>query len=42
MERRFSDFDWLFKVIRHKFKGLVVPPLPDKKILSKLKIDSLN
>jgi hypothetical protein len=30
IERRFSDIDWLHTQLTEKFKGLIIPPRPDK------------
>mmetsp|Transcript_31975 Transcript_31975/g.38669 ORF Transcript_31975/g.38669 Transcript_31975/m.38669 type:complete len:507 (-) Transcript_31975:156-1676(-) len=29
--RRYSDFDWLHNMLRAKYAGIVIPPLPEKK-----------
>lgn len=32
VERRFSDFDWLHTQLTEKYKGLIIPPRPEKKV----------
>ena len=36
--RRFSDFEWLQKQLQDndRFRGLIIPPLPEKKYLGSL------
>jgi sorting nexin-1/2 len=36
--RRFSDFEWLQKYFQdcERYKGLIIPPLPEKKYLGSL------
>ncbi len=38
MTRRFSDFEWLQKQLQDNeyYKGLIIPPLPEKKFLGNL------
>mgnify|MGYP001139191584 CR=1 FL=1 len=34
--RRFSDFAWLQTQLSLKFRGVLIPPLPDKAVLGAL------
>lgn len=38
MYRRFSDFEWLQKQLQDndEYRGLIIPPLPEKKYLGNL------
>jgi hypothetical protein len=38
VNRRFSDFEWLHKQLldNDHYKGLIVPPLPEKKTIGNL------
>lgn len=38
VSRRFSDFEWLFSKLtsEERYKGLIIPPLPEKKYLGNL------
>ncbi|EFN54738.1 hypothetical protein CHLNCDRAFT_59686 [Chlorella variabilis] len=36
--RRFRDFTWLQKRLRHEFRGVIVPPLPEKNVVEKYKM----
>lgn len=38
INRRYSDFEWIRERLFLIFKGLVIPPLPEKDALSMLKI----
>jgi len=31
--RRYSDFDWLRDILRLRYRGMLIPPLPEKKML---------
>eukprot|EP00939_MAST-03C_sp_MAST-3C-sp1_P003124 g3124.t1 len=33
VQRRYSDFDWLREVLTLRYRGMLVPPLPEKKIV---------
>jgi hypothetical protein len=32
--RRFSDVDWVFKVLQENYKGYIIPLLPEKKLIN--------
>jgi sorting nexin-1/2 len=34
MVRRYSDFEWLRTKLADRFRGVVVPPLPEKAVIS--------
>jgi hypothetical protein len=38
VHRRFSDFEWLQKQLQDndEYRGLIIPPLPEKKYLGNL------
>ena len=33
VERRYKDFLWLYEELRSNYKGVIIPPLPDKQAL---------
>eukprot|EP01023_Acetabularia_acetabulum_P056888 TRINITY_DN6604_c0_g2_i9.p1 TRINITY_DN6604_c0_g2~~TRINITY_DN6604_c0_g2_i9.p1 ORF type:complete len:107 (-),score=16.48 TRINITY_DN6604_c0_g2_i9:44-364(-) len=35
--RRFSDFDFMDQQIKQQYKGVIVPPLPEKDVIQKYK-----
>jgi len=39
VNRRYSDFEWLYKEFDNKYIGIIVPPLPEKNPLLKLNVD---
>ena len=32
VRRRYSDFEWLMKTLKQRYVGILVPPLPEKKV----------
>lgn len=34
--RRFSDFEWLHDKLAEKYKGIFIPPLPEKSAVGNL------
>lgn len=32
--RRFSDFDWLQQRLGDRFRGVIVPPVPEKSVMA--------
>eukprot|EP00940_MAST-03C_sp_MAST-3C-sp2_P002657 g2657.t1 len=33
VQRRYSDFDWLREILTTRYRGMLVPPLPSKKLI---------
>ena len=38
MNRRYSDFLWLFQEISDKYLGYIFPPLPEKSAFAKINL----
>jgi hypothetical protein len=34
--RRYSDFEWLHDRLAEKYKGIFIPPLPEKNVVGKM------
>jgi hypothetical protein len=35
MDRRYSDFDWLYNELTREFPGAIIPPLPEKQTVGR-------
>jgi hypothetical protein len=35
MDRRYSDFDWLYNELTKEFPGAIIPPLPEKQTVGR-------
>ncbi|KAL4436025.1 hypothetical protein ABPG74_022260 [Tetrahymena malaccensis] len=42
VQRRYSDFEWLVKEFDQKYIGIIIPPLPEKNVLSKINFQKVD
>uniref|UniRef100_A0A6B2L6P8 PX domain-containing protein n=1 Tax=Arcella intermedia TaxID=1963864 RepID=A0A6B2L6P8_9EUKA len=40
--RRYSDFDWLYGILKAEFKHLIVPPLPEKVLFDRFSVENVE
>ena len=41
VDRRFSDFEWLLQELQNKYKGYIIPCLPEKNPISNIDMNAI-